>query len=269
MDYAGLLLDVTALFAAIWAVDRVCLRRRRQRAAAADGKARREPWAIGWVRSMLPVLLLVGVFRTAVAEPFRIPSSSMMPTLDVGDFILVTKFSYGIRLPQMKRKILDLGTPQRGDIVVFRPPWAPGEHWIKRVVGLPGDRVVVNGEKVWINDQPLDVQSLGPYRIDRGHRDTHLLKNNAILLDERLGRTDHRILQMPDVNSSAQGAPEVPNALNPEIVPPDCYFVMGDNRDNSADSRYHGCVPEDALDGKAQLIWMSLASIKRIGTVLQ
>jgi signal peptidase I len=269
MDYTGVLLDLTVLVAGVWALDRFYLRRRRQRAAAADGKARREPWAVAWARSLLPVLLLVGAFRTAVAEPFRIPSSSMMPTLHVGDFILVSKFSYGIRLPQVQRKILDLGTPARGDIVVFRPPWAPGEHWIKRVVGLPGDRVVVDGEKVWVNGQLLDVRPLGPYRTERGSlEDVRLLDNNAELLDERLGRVDHRILQMPDVNGSALGAPDVPNAQNPEIVPPGCYFVMGDNRDNSADSRYHGCVPEDALDGKAQVIWMSLASIKRIGTVL-
>lgn len=264
-----MLLDLTVLLAIVWAFDRFHLRRRRQRAAAADGKARREPWAVGWARSLLPVLLLVGVFRTAVAEPFRIPSGSMMPTLDVGDFILVSKFSYGIRVPQLGGKILDLGTPQRGDIVVFRPPWAPGEHWIKRVVGLPGDRVVVDGEKVWINGEPLDVRPAGPYQTDRGStEDMHLLRNNAELLEESLGRVDHRILQMPSVNSSALGAPDVPNAQNPEIVPADCYFVMGDNRDNSADSRYHGCVPEDALDGKAQVIWMSLASIRRIGTVL-
>jgi signal peptidase I len=269
VDYSGILLDLTALVVVVWAFDRFYLRRRRQRAAAADGKVRREPWAVAWARSLLPVLLLVGVFRTAVAEPFRIPSGSMMPTLDVGDFILVTKYSYGIRLPQVHRKILDLGTPLRGDIVVFRPPWAPGEHWVKRVVGLPGDRVVVNGENVWINGQPIEVQSLGPYRTDRGDRDAYLLRNNAIVLEERLGQVNHRILEMPSVNSSEEGAPDVPNAQNPEIVPADCYFVMGDNRDNSRDSRYEGCVPEDALLGKAQVIWMSLASIKRIGTVLQ
>jgi signal peptidase I len=135
-------------------------------------------------------------------------------------------------------KLLDLGTPQRGDIVVFRPPWAAGEHWIKRVIGLPGDRIVVNGEQVWINGQLV-------------------------------GGAGHRILEMTYINGSPPGAPDVPNALNPEIVPPNCYFVMGDNRDNSEDSRYHGCVPDDALDGKAQVIWMSLASIKRIGTALR
>ncbi len=269
MDYTGILLDLTALVVVVWAFDRFYLRRRRQRATAADGKARREPWAVDWARTLLPVLLLVGVFRTAVAEPFRIPSGSMMPTLDIGDFILVTKFSYGIRLPQVQRKILDLGTPQRGDIVVFRPPWAPGEHWIKRVVGLPGDRVLVNGENILINGQPVEVRSLGPYQTNRGDRDAELLRNNAILLEERLGRVNHRILEMPSINSSESGAPDVPNAQNPEIVPPDCYFVMGDNRDNSLDSRYHGCVPEHALLGKAQVIWMSLASIKRIGTVLR
>ena len=224
---------------------------------------------MAWARSLLPVLLLVGVFRSAVAEPFRIPSSSMMPTLEVGDFILVSKFSYGIRLPLGHTKILDLGTPQRGDIVVFRPPWAAGEHWIKRVVGLPGDRIVVNGEKIWINGQLVGSKPMGSYRPDgRNRQYDYLLSNNAVLLEENLGGVDHRILEMSDINSSPLGAPDVPNALNPEIVPPDCYFVMGDNRDNSEDSRYHGCVPDDALDGKAKVIWMSLASIRRIGTAL-
>ena len=268
VDYTGILLDLTALFAAVWALDQFYFRRRRRQRAAESGIVDRDPWMVAWARSLLPVLLLVGVFRSAVAEPFRIPSTSMMPTLEVGDFILVSKFSYGIRLPQVRMKILDLGTPQRGDIVVFRPPWAAGEHWIKRVVGLPGDRIVVNGEKVWINGQLVDNQPMGPYR-DRGDRqDAYLLRNNAVLLEENLGGVGHRILEMPDINSSPLGAPDVPNARNPEIVPPECYFVMGDNRDNSEDSRYHGCVPDDALDGKAKVIWMSLASIKRIGTAL-
>ncbi len=269
MDYTGILLDVTALVAAVWAIDRLFLRRRRQRKAEAAGVERGDPWAVAWARSLLPVLLLVVVFRSAVAEPFRIPSGSMMPTLDVGDFILVSKFSYGIRLPQLHMKVLDLGSPQRGDIVVFRPPWAPGEDWIKRVVGLPGDRVVVKGEKVWINGQLVNDRTVGPYRSSRGNLESaYLERNNAAVLDEHLGRVDHKILEMPDINSSPLGAPGVPNAHNPEIVPAGCYFVMGDNRDNSEDSRYHGCVPEDALVGKAEFIWMSLASLKRIGTVL-
>lgn len=253
MDYTTLLVDLTALFGIVWALDRFFLRRRRQQRAAATGTVQRDPKFIVWARSLLPVLLLVGVFRTAVAEPFRIPSASMMPTLEVGDFILVSKSAYGIRLPRLNVKILDLGTPQRGDIVVFRPPWAPGEHWIKRVIGLPGDRIVVNGEEVWINGQRVDNQPMGLYRTDhRGRQNAYLARNNAVLLQENLGGVDHRILEMPEVNGSALGAPGVPNALNPEIVPPNCYFVMGDNRDNSEDSRYHGCVPDDALDGKAQ-----------------
>ncbi|HXC59529.1 MAG TPA: signal peptidase I [Steroidobacteraceae bacterium] len=269
MDYTGILLDLTALLATVWALDRFYFRRRRQRHAAEAGTVQRDPWAVAWARSLLPVLLLVGVVRTAVAEPFRIPSASMMPTLEAGDFILVSKFSYGIRLPQVGMKILDLGAPQRGDIVVFRPPWAAGEHWIKRVVGLPGDRIVVNGEKVWINGELVGTQPMGPYRADhRDRQNANLLRNNAVLLEENLGGVGHRMLEMPDINSSLFGAPDVPNARNPEIVPPDCYFVMGDNRDNSEDSRYHGCVPDDALDGKAKVIWMSLASIRRIGTAL-
>jgi signal peptidase I len=268
VDYTGTLLGLTALLAAVWALDRFYFRRRRQRAAG-SGTVGRDPWPVAWARSLLPVLLLVGVFRSAVAEPFRIPSASMMPTLEVGDFILVSKFSYGIRLPLVPMKILDLGTPQRGDIVVFRPPWAGGQHWIKRVVGLPGDRIVVNGEEVWINGELVGNQPMGAYRTDREDpQSAHLLRNNAVLLQENLGGVDHRILEMPGINSSPLGAPDVPNASNPEIVPPDCYFVMGDNRDNSEDSRYHGCVPDEALDGNAKIIWMSLASIKRIGTAL-
>jgi signal peptidase I len=269
MDYTAILLDLAALFGIVWALDRFHFRQRRKQRAVADNRKQRDPWAVAWARSLLPVLLLVGLFRTAVAEPFRIPSASMMPTLEVGDFILVSKFSYGIRLPQLHVKILDLRAPQRGDIVVFRPPWAAGEHWIKRVVGLPGDRVVVNGENVWINGQLVDSRPMGAYRADREDRQSaYLLRNNAVLLEERLGGVSHRILEIPDVNNSPIGAPDVPNGRNPEIVPPDCYFVMGDNRDNSEDSRYHGCVPDDALDGRAEVIWMSLASLKRVGTTL-
>jgi signal peptidase I len=270
MDYTTILLELTAVFAAIWGFDRLFLRRRRKRRAEARGADVRDPWPVDWAGSLLPVLLLVLVVRAAVAEPYRIPSGSMMPTLDVGDFIFVSKFSYGVRLPAVDTKIMDTGEPQRGDVVVFRPPWAPGESWIKRVVGLPGDRVVVRGEKVFINGEPLTAESVGSYEGDPGDdEDAYLMHYDASILEERLGDVDHQIIEMPSVNRSPAGAPDVPNADNPEVVPDGCYFVMGDNRDNSEDSRYHGCVPEEALVGKAQFIWMSLASLKRIGTAIR
>jgi signal peptidase I len=269
MDYTAILLEATALLAVVWLVDRMFLRRRSGRRAA-EGAEARNPWPVEWASSLLPVLVLVLVVRSAVAEPYHIPSGSMMPTLEVGDFILVTKFSYGVRLPAFGTKIVDIGEPERGDVVVFRPPWAPGESWIKRIVGLPGDRVVVRGGTVWINGEPVTVEPLGPYRGDpKDSEDARLLRYDATVLSEQLGNVEHRIIEMPGISRSLGGAPDVPNVDNPAVVPRNCYFVMGDNRDNSEDSRYHGCVPEEKLVGKAAFIWLSTSSLRRIGTVVQ
>lgn len=269
MDYTAILLQATALLAAVWLADRMFLRRRRRRRAA-EGAAARDPWPVEWASSLLPVLLLVLVVRSAVAEPYHIPSGSMMPTLEVGDFIFVSKFSYGVRLPALNTKIVDIGEPERGDVVVFRPPWAPGESWIKRIVGLPGDRVVVQGGRVWINGEPVTVDRIGPYRGDPADSDdARLLQYDAAVLSERLGNVEHRIIEMPRIGGSPGGAPDVPNADNPAVVPRGCYFVMGDNRDNSEDSRYHGCVPEENLVGKAAFIWLNTGSLSRIGTVVR
>lgn len=266
MDYTAILLEVTAVLAAVWLADRLFFRRRRRAAAGAEA---RDPWPVEWAGSLLPVLVLVLVVRSAVAEPYHIPSGSMMPTLDVGDFIMVTKYSYGVRLPLFDAKVVDIGEPQRGDVVVFRPPWAPGESWIKRIVGLPGDRVVVKDDRVWINGEPVTVEPVGPYRGDpTDSEDATLLQYDAAVLSEHLGNVEHRIIEIPGVRGSLGGAPDVPNADNPEVVPEGCYFVMGDNRDNSEDSRYHGCVPEERLVGRAAFIWLSTASLKRTGTVI-
>lgn len=263
MDYTGLLLQLTGLLAVVWLSDRLFLRRRRRQRAAIAGVESREPWPVDWAGTLLPILLLVLVVRSAVAEPFRIPSGSMMPTLEAGDFIMVSKFSYDIRLPGINTSIASLGEPERGDVVVFRPPWAPGEAWIKRVVGLPGDEVVVRDNNVWINGEPVSTEVVGPYRGDPDNEDdADLMRYGASLLTEHLGNVGHEIIQMSLVNS----APDVPNDLNPRTVPRGCYFVMGDNRDNSEDSRYHGCVPEANIVGKATFIWMSLASLNRIAT---
>jgi len=263
MDYTELLLQLTALLAVVWLTDRLFLRRRRRQRAETAGVESREPWPVEWTRSLLPILLLVLVVRTAVAEPFRIPSGSMMPTLEVGDFIMVTKFSYDIRLPGSNTLIASLGEPERGDVVVFRPPWAPGENWIKRVVGLPGDEVVVRDNDIWINGESVRAQPIGPYQGDPADdEDAELLRYGASVLSEQLGNVGHEIIRMP----LRHAAPDVPNDLNPGTVPAGCYFVMGDNRDDSEDSRYHGCVPEENLVGKAAFIWLSLASLDRIAT---
>jgi signal peptidase I len=241
LDYTELVLQVTGLLAVVWLSDRLFLRRRRKRRAETAGVESREPWPIEWASSLLPVLLLVLVVRSAVAEPYHIPSGSMMPTLEVGDFIVVSKFSYGVRLPGIDTKIVDLGEPERGEVVIRR-------------------------NRVWINGEPVSTELIGPYRGDpTDDEDVDLMRYGASILTERLGNAGHRIIQMPLVN----GAPDVPNAQNPRTVPKGCYFVMGDNRDRSEDSRYHGCVPEKNLVGKAAFIWLSLASLDRIATPIR
>lgn len=264
-DFAALFLGLTALLGLVWLFDRLFFNPRRKRRAAAEGKKPRDPWPVDWARSLFPVVLAVLLLRSFVAEPFRIPSGSMMPTLNVGDFILVNKFAYGLRLPAFNTKILDIGEPERGDIIVFRPPWAPDQNWIKRVVGVPGDKVVVRGEQVWVNGEQVQTDVVGPYQGDADKAEQrYVMQHGGVLLHEHLGGIDHQIIQMPSINV----APGVPNADNPEIVPDGCYFVMGDNRDNSEDSRYEGCVPEKDLSGKAFFIWFSLDSLSRIGTIL-
>ncbi len=264
-DFAVLLLGLTVLFGLVWLFDRLFFCRRRKRRAEEQGKKPHDPWPVDWARSLFPVVLVVLLLRSFVAEPFRIPSGSMMPTLNVGDFILVNKFAYGLRLPVFHNKIVDLGEPERGDIVVFRPPWQPDQDWIKRVVGVPGDRVVVQGEKVWVNGKRVATDVIGPYQGDADEKEQgYVMRHGGVVMHEHLGGIDHKIIEMPSINV----APGVPSSINPEIVPPNCYFVMGDNRDNSEDSRYEGCVPEKNMVGKAFFIWFSLSSFSRIGTIL-
>ncbi|HEX7341647.1 MAG TPA: signal peptidase I [Rhodanobacteraceae bacterium] len=268
--FALLLLVLTVVFGLVWLLDRLFFRRRRMLRATATGEPVRDPWWVDWSRSLFPVVLAVLLLRSFVAAPFRIPSGSMMPTLDVGDFILVNKFAYGLRLPVFHTKIVSIGEPKRGDIVVFRPPWQPNQDWIKRIVGLPGDRVVVKGEHVWINGKLVQDQTIGPYRGDADKKvQRYVMNNGGILLREHLGGIEHQIIKMPSLNQPQRDfPPNVPNEHNPVIVPKNCYFVMGDNRDDSDDSRYKGCVPEKDLVGKAFFIWFSRASLSRIGTIL-
>jgi len=238
VDFSLILVVVTAISGAIWALDVWWLRARRP---VAEGESRHEPVVIEYARSFFPVLLIVLIVRSFLFEPFRIPSSSMVPTLLVGDFIFVNKFTYGLRLPVVNTKIVDIGDPGRGDVIVFKLPSDQGTNYIKRLIGLPGDVVRYENRRLYINGERVDVEAMGQYR---GEGDA-----GALLYNETLGEVGHKILLMPG-RRSLEGTFK---------VPPGHYFMMGDNRDNSKDSRYRGVgiIPESLIVGKAVRIWMS------------
>ena len=233
----------------IWAFDAAVLARRRQAAAregdgAGEGVVRAPPPRIvEYAKSFFPVFLIVLVLRSFIVEPFRIPSNSMMPTLLTGDFILVNKFNYGIRLPVLDTKIADLGAPERGDVVVFRFPEDPSTPFIKRIVGVPGDRIAYYDKILYVNDESMEQSPLGRY-VGVG---SGAVMNGASLRLERLDDIEHHILIEPEART-VQGT---------AVVPEGHYFVLGDNRDNSRDSRYWGTVPDELLIGKAFRIWMN------------
>jgi signal peptidase I len=221
----------------------------------------KEPLVVEYAHSFFPVLLIVLLLRAFLVEPFRIPSGSMMPTLLVGDFILVNKFLYGIRLPVIHTKVIDISQPKRGDIVVFRYPNDPSVDYIKRIVGLPGDKIAYYNKRLYLNGEPVRLKPLGPY-VGLGQNQRY---TGAMVYEEELGEVKHQMMIM-------EGQPSVEGEF---IVPQGHYFVMGDNRDNSNDSRYWGPVPEENLVGKAFLIWMHWdlshpsAVFDRIGTLLK
>ncbi len=224
----------------IWLLDRLFFAKKR--AAAAGLLEEKEPVVVDYARAFFPVLFVVLILRSFIAEPFRIPSSSMMPTLLIGDFILVNKFSYGIRLPINNKKVIGLGEPARGDVVVFRPEHQPDQDWIKRVVGLPGDEIAFRDDTLYINGQPLEYKVVGLYE---GHgRGSDM--TGATVLEEALGDRRHQVLETPHL--MGQGEWRVPEGE---------YFVMGDNRDRSDDGRFWGTLPESQLRGKAFLIWLN------------
>ena len=240
MDFALILVVATGVTGLIWLVDLLLFRRARQLRIAA-GDAANESIIVEYARSFFPVLLLVLLLRSFLFEPFRIPSASMMPTLVEGDFIFVNKFAYGLRLPVINTKIVELGEPERGDVVVFRLPSDPSINYIKRVVGLPGDVIDYDpGEKrITINGELVEIERIGDY-FDRIEYDVGR---------EVLGEHEHEVLLARRGRSEG----------GRYVVPEHRYFVMGDNRDNSKDSRYEGVeyIPEDNLVGQAVRIWMN------------
>jgi len=289
-DFALILFSLLVLTGAIWAVDFFHLRaRRRARAVAAMAavapsvqgidpaqaakvrqeaydKANRPPWWIEYGVSFFPVILFVFVLRSFVVEPFRIPSGSMLPTLQNGDLILVNKFQYGIRLPVVDKKIVEVGHPKRGDVVVFRYPVDPGVDYIKRVIGVPGDVVQYRNKVLSINDVPVEHTRVGDYfEPDRGayiSRYTEYLdgKSHDILLNRRASQQFMAISDYPHRENC-----EYSNAGVRCVVPEGHYFTMGDNRDNSLDSRYWGFVPDENVVGRAFFIWMNFSAPGRIG----
>jgi len=250
------LMVVTGL---IWLVDVALLRARRE-------QDDRTPWWVEYAVSFFPVILIVFTLRSFVLEPFRIPSGSMLPTLESGDLIVVNKFSYGVRLPILNVKVIDTGSPKRGDVMVFRYPVDPQVDYIKRVVGLPGDKIVYMDKRLTINGQEVARQRDGDYfepdRAAYTARYTETLGDTAhrILLDERRFNPIGPMLRYPARDNCQYLRDGVVCT-----VPAGHYFVMGDNRDNSLDSRYWGFVPDENIVGKAFFIWMNFGNFSRIG----
>ena len=226
-----------------------------------------QPWWLDWTAGLFPVILIVFLLRSFLFEPFKIPSGSMIPTLLVGDLILVNKFHYGVRLPVVNKKIIDNNAVQRGDVMVFRYPVDPRQDYIKRVVGLPGDEVSYLNQKLSINGKLLQTTAQGDFF------EADSLRYEPQFA-EKLGPVEHKLLVNP--RRSAYYGPDpktFPMAENcrysPEgvvcKVPPGHYFMMGDNRDNSQDSRYWGFVPDENIVGKAFFVWMNFSNLGRIG----
>lgn len=224
-----------------------------------DGKAGDEknpqqeaPLLLDYSRSFFPIFLIVLVLRSFVAEPFRIPSGSMMPTLLAGDFILVNKFSYGIRLPVLHTKILDSGEPARGDVAVFRFPKDPSSDFIKRIVGVPGDHIAYRRKTLFVNGEPMPLKPLAPYRgVDPSGR-----ARGSLEAEENLTGVTHSVLVNPFAPDFSPSCDVLTNGGL--TVPEGHYFAMGDNRDDSNDGRCWGLVPEENLVGRAMIIWLSL-----------
>ena len=229
----------------------------------------RQPTWIEYSGSFFPVIALVFCLRSFLYEPFKIPSSSMVPTLLVGDLILVNKFTYGIRLPIVNKKIIEVNDPQRGDVMVFKYPKDMTQDYIKRVIGVPGDKITYENKRLTVNGNAVKYSALDDYLDDEQpvyHKQ----------LQENLQGVQHRILNdeaAPTLN--LRDVKDFPNkeacAYNEDgftcVVPAGNYFMMGDNRDNSADSRYWGFVPNKNIVGKAFLVWMNLGNWKRIGSI--
>ena len=295
-NFALILFVAMLVTGVIWCLDLFYLAKQRRRAAdtalaafdgrnaklAADGiktdstsrhaieaALLRQPTWIEYSGSFFPVIALVFVLRSFLFEPFKIPSSSMVPTLVIGDLILVNKFTYGVRLPVLNRKIIDVGDPQRGDVMVFKYPKDMTQDYIKRVIGVPGDKITYENKRLTVNDKAVEYTALDDYLED----DSLEYRQQ---FSENLTSVQHRILNSRNRGTIDLGAvdsfPHRDSCVYSYekftcIVPEGNYFMMGDNRDNSLDSRYWGFVPNKNIVGKAFFVWMNLGNWKRIGAI--
>jgi signal peptidase I len=226
-----------------------------------------QPWWLDWTAGLFPVILVVFLLRSFLFEPFKIPSGSMVPTLLIGDLILVNKYHYGVRLPVINKKIIEVNDPQRGDVMVFRYPANPSIDYIKRVVAVPGDEVAYLNQRLHLNGKLVQTQALPEFYDDDS---TRYFKQYS----ETLGESDHKILV--DVQRPSYIRPTDPFPFKENCrysaegvtckVPPGHYFMMGDNRDNSEDSRFWGFVPDQNIVGKAFFVWMNFGNLRRIGS---
>jgi signal peptidase I len=292
-NFALLLFLATVVTGVYWVAERFVFLPRRQRAVAeleanaarriveldkmgvtkvdgdityAKSQLLQQPWWLDWTAGLFPVILAVFFLRSFLFEPFKIPSGSMIPTLLVGDLILVNKFHYGIRLPVINTKLTEGTAPQRGDVMVFRYPPKPSLDYIKRVVGLPGDEVAYLNKRLSINGQVIKTTSVPEFFDEDSMR---YIKQ----FQEQLGEKSHRMLNEDDRPAFVPGVDDFPHKDNCRYsvegvvckVPAGQYFMMGDNRDNSLDSRYWGFVPDKNIVGKAVFVWMNFGNLKRIG----
>lgn len=262
-DFSALLVFLTFSSGFIWLID--CLffagKRNERHASKENEEELKLPLIVDYAKSFFPVFFIVLVLRSFIFEPFKIPSGSMMPTLLIGDFILVNKYDYGVRLPVINTKIIKNKTPERGDIAVFRYPVDPKIPFIKRIIGLPGDKIRYHDKVIYINDIPISQELNGRYMA----YGSGMMMDGASLRKEDLLGQQHNILISPN-----RGSKELET-----VVPEGHYFVLGDNRDNSKDSRYWGFVPDENLVGRAFMIWMNWdgknggIEFDRIGTMIK
>ena len=259
MNFALFLFVLLVVTGAVWLLDKAVLRRRRAAGA-------REPWWVEYSISFFPVILAVFLLRSFLVEPFKIPSGSMIPTLQIGDFILVNKYTYGIRLPVVNRKVIELNSPKRGDVMVFRYPVDPALDYIKRVVGVPDDRIEYRDKQLTVNGKPVPRRQLADYE---SRERLQYFPRYAVSFDG----AEHEIILEKDVPGYVERVMDFRHSGNCDYnsgavtctVPPGHYFVMGDNRDNSSDSRVWGFVPDGNIVGKAFFIWLNLNELGRFG----